>query len=325
MRRRDVVALFGAFAAWPISGVAQPLSRSGRMARIGILDFADAQDVRAEQFRQALKALGYVEGQNFTLIQRFADGQMDRLPALAGDLVDANVDVMIAIGPATWAAKRSTMTVPIIVAFSGDPVRNGVVSNLARRGGNITGFSYMSTELAGKRLELLHQAFPSGRIGILYSPDEPATVLEMAETESAARAIGAALQQLPARRPDELEKAFAIAAMENVGALLVFSHGFAVLHDRRIIEAAAHQRLPVMYGWRDFVEKGGLFSYGPDIGTMVRKAATYVDRIIKGEKAGDLPVEQPTRFELVVNLKTAKALGLTVPPSLLARADEVIE
>ena len=232
---------------------------------------------------------------------------------------------MIAIGPATWAAKRSTTTVPIIVAFSGDPVRNGVVSNLARPGGNITGFSYMSTELAGKRLELLHQAFPSGRIGILYSPDEPATVLEMAETESTARAIGAALQHLPARRPDELEKAFAIAARENVGALLVFSHGFAVLHDRRIIETAAHQRLPVMYGWRDFVERGGLFSYGPDIGTMVRKAASYVDRIVKGEKPGDLPVEQPTRFELVINLKTAKALDLTVPPILLARADEVIE
>jgi putative ABC transport system substrate-binding protein len=292
---------------------------------VGILGFAGAQDVRAEQFRHALKALGYVEGQNLALIQRFADGGMDRLPGLAAELVDDNIDVMIAIGPATWAAKRATTTVPIIIAFSGDPVRNGMVPNLARPGGNITGFSYMSTELAGKRLELLHQAFPSGRIGILYNPDEPATVLEMAQTESAARAIGATLQPLPARHPHELEKAFAIAAKENVGALLVFSHGFAVLHDRRIIETAANQRLPVMYGWRDFIEKGGLLSYGPDIEAMVRKAANYVDRIIKGEKAGDLPVEQPTRFELVVSLKTAKALGLAVPPTLLARADEVIE
>ena len=267
MRRRDVVVLCGTLAARPFSALAQAPGRSGRMARVGILDFADAQDVRAEQFRQALKALGYFEGQNLTLIQRFADGQMDRLPSLAAELVDANLEVMIAIGPATWAAKRATTTVPIIIAFSGDPVRNGMVPNLARPGGNITGFSYMSTELAGKRLELLHQAFPSGRIGVLYNPDEPATVLEMAETESAARAIGAALQPLPVRHPDELQKAFANAARENVGALLVFSHGFAVLHDRRIIETAAHQRIPVMYGWRDFVEKGGLFSYGPDIGT----------------------------------------------------------
>ncbi|HEX8164884.1 MAG TPA: ABC transporter substrate-binding protein [Beijerinckiaceae bacterium] len=325
MRRREVIALLGAVGAFPLCALAQPSGRSGRIARVGILDFADAQDVRAEQFRQALKALGYVEGQNLALVQRFADGQMDRLPGLAAELLGENVDVMIAIGPATWAAKRATTTVPIVIAFSGDPVRNGMVPNLARPGGNITGFSYMSTELAGKRVELLHQAFPSGRIGILYNPDEPATVLEMAETESAARALGAALQPLPARHPDELESAFAIAASANVGALLVFSHGFAVLHERRIIETAARQRLPVMYGWRDFVDKGGLLSYGPDIGSLVRKAATYVDRIVKGEKPGDLPVEQPTKFELVINLKTAKSLGLTIPPSLLARADEVIE
>jgi len=250
---------------------------------------------------------------------------MDRLPGLAAALVDDNLDVMISIGPAAWAAKRATTTVPIVIAFSGDLVRSGMVSNLARPGGNITGFSYMSTELAGKRLELLHQAFANGRIGILYNPDEPATELEMSETEIAARAIGATLQPLPVRRPDALENAFAIAASEKVGALLVFSHGFAVLHDRRIIDAAAKQRLPVMYGWRDFVEKGGLFSYGPDIRTMVRKAASYVDHIVKGEKPGDLPVEQPTKFELVINRKTADALGLTIPPTLLARADEVIE
>jgi len=325
MRRREFVALLGAVGAWPHSALAQPRGRSDRIARVGILGFADAQDVRAEQFRQALKALGYVEGQNLTLIQRFADGEMERLPGLAAALVDDNLDVMISIGPAAWAAKRATTTVPIVIAFSGDLVRSGMVSNLARPGGNITGFSYMSTELAGKRLELLHQVFPSGRIGILYNPDEPATVLEMSETEIAAGAIGATLQPLPVRRPDELDNAFAIAASEKVGALLVFSHGFAVLHDRRIIEAAAKQRLPVMYGWRDFVERGGLFSYGPDIRTMVRKAASYVDHIVKGEKPGDLPVEQPTKFELVINRKTADALGLTIPTTLLARADEVIE
>ena len=263
MRRRYFVALLGAIGAWPHSALAQPRGRSERIARVGILGFADAQDMRAEQFRQALKALGYVEGQNLTLIQRFADGEMERLPGLAAALVDDNLDVMISIGPAAWAAKRATTTVPIVIAFSGDLVRSGMVSNLARPGGNITGFSYMSTELAGKRLELLHQVFPSGRIGILYNPDEPATVLEMSETEIAAGAIGATLQPLPVRRPDELDNAFAIAASEKVGALLVFSHGFAVLHDRRIIEAAAKQRLPVMYGWCDFVEREGCSLMAP--------------------------------------------------------------
>jgi putative ABC transport system substrate-binding protein len=323
VRRREVVA--GLAAAWPLAVRAQRRDPGVRPARVAILDFADAQDMRAEQFRQALKALGYVEGQNLTLIQRFAEGRLEWLPALAAELVAEEPDVLISIGPATWAAKRATTTVPVVIAFSGDPVRDGMVSELARPGGNITGFSYMSTELAGKRLELLHEAFPSGRVAILYNPDEPATVLEMSETEAAARAIGATLQPLPVRRPDELEEAFAVAAGKNVGALLVFSHGFAVLHDSRIIDAAARRRLPVMYGWRDFVEKGGLLSYGPDLQTMVRKAATYVDRIIKGEKPGDLPVEQPTRFELVINRNTARALGLAIPPTLLARADEVIE
>src|SRR3954447_24286311 len=242
MRRRDVIARLAA-AAWPLPVRGQQRDHGVRPARVGILDFADAHDVRAEQFRQALKALGYIEGQNLALIQRFAEGQLERLPALAAELVAEKPDVLISIGPATWAAKRATTTVPVVIAFSGDPVRDGMVSDLARPGGNITGFSYMSTELAGMRLELLHEAFPSGRVGILYNPDEPATVLEMSETEAAARAIGATLQPLPVRRPDELAEAFAVAAGKNVGALLVFSHGFAfaVLHDSRIIDAAARR------------------------------------------------------------------------------------
>ena len=301
---------------------AQPL----RIARVGILNYAAAQDARVNDFREGLRELGYVEGQNLAITYRWADGRLDRLPGLAAELVASNVDVIIAIGPAVWAAKRTTSTVPIVIAFSGDPVGNGVVSNLARPGGNITGFSYMSTDLAAKRLELLHQTFPrNARIAVLYNPDEPATAQEIRETDTAARAIGVTLLPLAARHPDDLEQAFATAVRERAGALIVLTHGFAVLNRLRIIELAARQRLPTMYGWRDFVDGGGLMSYGPDIPAMVRKAASYVDRIIKGEKPGDLPLEQPARLELIVNLKTAKALGLTIPPSLLLRADQVIE
>jgi putative tryptophan/tyrosine transport system substrate-binding protein len=205
-------------------------------------------------------------------------------------------------------------------------VGNGIVSNLARPGGNITGFSYMSTDLAAKRLEMLSQAFPkNARLAILYNPGEPATELEMRETEAAARTIGVALQLLATHDPDDLEAVFETAVRERVEAMIVFTHGFAVLNRARIIDQAARRRLPTMYGWREFVSDGGLMSYGPNVPEMVRKAANYVDRILKGEKPGDLPIQQPTRLELIINLKTAKSLHLEIPPTLLALADEVIE
>jgi ABC-type uncharacterized transport system substrate-binding protein len=324
VKRRDFITLLGAAAAWPLAARAQQPMR--RLARVGILNYAAEQDRRVNDFRNALRELGYSERQNLAVTYRWADGRMEQLPTLAAELVSSDVEVIIAIGPAVWAAKRATSTVPIVMAFSGDPVGNGVVSNLARPGGNITGFSYMSTDLAAKRLELLNQIFPrSHRIGILYSQDEPATVQEMRETEAAARVLGVTLQPMAARHPDELERTFAAGIQEGANALIVFTHGFAVLNGGRIIEQAARQRLPTMYGWRDFVEEGGLMSYGPDIPLMVKKAARYVDRILKGEKPGDLPVEQPARLEFLVNLKTAKTLGLEVPATLLARADEVIE
>jgi putative tryptophan/tyrosine transport system substrate-binding protein len=296
------------------------------MPNVGILNYAAAEDALVNEFRTALSELGQIEGQTLTITYRWADGRFERLPSLAAELVANKVDVIIALGPATWAAKGATNTVPIVIAFSGDPVGNGVVSNLARPGGNITGFSYMSTDLAAKRLQLLSQTFPkNGRIGILYNPAEPATALEMRETEAAARAIGVTLQPLAARNPDELNERFEASVREHADALIVFTHGFAVLNRRRIVELAAQQRLPTMYGWREFVDEGGLMSYGPNVPVMVRKAASYVDRIIKGEKPGDLPIEQPVRLELTVNLKTAKALGFNIPPALLAVADAVIE
>jgi putative ABC transport system substrate-binding protein len=326
VKRRDFITLLGgAAASWPLAARAQG-DRVRRIARVGILNYAAAQDALVSEFRDALRELGHVEGQTLAVTYRWADGRLELLPGLVAELVASNVDVIIALGPAAWAAKHTTSTVPIVIAFSGDPVGNGVVSNLARPCGNITGFSYMSTDLAAKRLELLSRTFTkSARIGILYNPAEPATSLEMRETEAAAHTIGVTLEPLAAQHPDELDGAFEAAVRERADALIVFTHGFAVLNRRRIIEIAALQRLPTMYGWREFVSEGGLMSYGPNVPIMVRKAASYVDRIIKGEKPGDLPVEQPARLELIVNLKTAKALDFDIPPTLLALADEVIE
>ena len=329
--RRDFITLLGAAAASAAAGPLAVRAQQGdrlprRNARVGILNYADAQDANVNEFRNAMHELGYLEGQNLAITYRWADGRLDRLPELAAELLAGGVDVIVAIGPAVWAAKRATTTVPIVIAFSGDPVGNGVVSSLARPGGNITGFSYMSTDWAAKRIELITQAFPnSTRIAVLYNTGEPATALEMQETKAAARAIGVTLQPLAVGHPDDLEQAFAAAVRERADALIVFTHGFAVLNRQRIIEQAARHRLPAMFGWRDFVYDGGLMSYGPNIRLIIRRAAIYVDRIVKGEKPGDLPVEQPARLELVVNLKTAKALGLELAPTLLARADEVIE
>ena len=213
-----------------------------------------------------------------------------------------------------------------MIAFSGNPERQGVVASLARPGGNLTGFSYMSADLAGKRLELLCGAFAAcARVGVLYNPQEPATAAEIEETAATARALGVTLDLVAARHPDELEQAFAAARRNETQGLVVLTHGFAVIHRARIMDLAEQQRMPVLYGWREFAEEGGLMSYGPDIQTLVRQAATYVDRILKGEKPSDLPVQQPARLELVINLKTAKALGVTIPLALLGRADEVIE
>jgi putative ABC transport system substrate-binding protein len=327
MRRREFIAGLGAAAAWPPALRAQQQPLGGRrLPNIGILNYASAQDALVNEFRGALTELGLVEGQSFSLTYRWADGNFERLPGLVEEMLASKVDVIIALGPATWAAKRATSTVPIVIAFSGDPVGNGVVPNLAHPGGNITGFSYMSTDLAAKRLELVSRAFSkNARVAVLYNPDEPATVLEIRETETAAKAIGVALHPLMARRPDDLDDCFEAAVGNQADAIIVFTHGFAVLNRRRIIEQAARRRIPTMYGWREFVADGGLMSYGPNVSMMVRQAASYVGRILKGEKPGDLPVQQPTKIELSINLGAAKGQGIELPATLLASADEVIE
>ena len=324
MRRREFIAIVGGAAVACPFGVRAQQQR--RIARVGILNYFDARYSRVAEFTESLRELGYVEGQNLITIHRWADGELNRLPGLAAELTASKIDVMIALGPATWAARQATATIPIVTTFSGDPVGMGLVSNLARPGGNVTGFSYMSTDLAAKRLELLRQIYSThSNFAVLYNPGEPATKFELEQTEVAARAIGVKLQLLTASQPAELEQAFAAAMQERAGGVIVFTHGFAEFYRRNIIEAAARHRMPTMYGWRNFVVDGGLMSYGPNVLTMVKTAASYVDRIIRGEKPGDLPMQQPTRLELVVNLKTAKAFALELPQSLIVRADELID
>ncbi len=325
MRVRVAASLWGCLILLTLTVTVLPEPQR-RTPTVGVLNYAAARDIRVIQFLNALRDLGYVEGRNVTIIQRHADGVLDRLPELATELVAAKADLIIALGPAVWAAKQATSTIPIVIAFSGNPEQQGVVASLARPGGNLTGFSYMSSDLAGKRLELLCSAFAKcNSIAVLYNPQEPATKKELEETEAAAHSLGVTLKPVAARHPEDLEEAFAEAEHGRVEGLLVFTHGFAVLNSARIIEMAARKGLPVLYGWREFVEEGGLMSYGPDIQILVRQAAIYVDRILKGEKPNQLPVQQPTRLELIINLKTARALGLDVSPALLARADEVIE
>jgi ABC-type uncharacterized transport system substrate-binding protein len=296
------------------------------VARVGILNSGAAQDARVDYLRDELRDLGYIEGQNLGIVYRWADGRPERLPELAAALVASPVDVIVAIGASVWAAKEQTRTVPIVIAFSGDPVGTGMVSSLARPEANLTGVSLMSSDLAAKRLELLTQTVPRiARLAVLYTPAERAAAPELQATEAAARTLGVTLHPLEGRQPEDLERLFAEAARGRADALIVFAHAFAFQHRRRVLELAAQHRLPTMYGWREFVDAGGLMAYGPNVQAMVRRAAHYVDRILKGAKPGDLPIEQPTKFELVINLKTAKALGLTIPQSVLLRADEVIK
>ncbi|RPH54073.1 MAG: ABC transporter substrate-binding protein [Acidobacteria bacterium] len=274
-----------------------------------------------------LRDLGYVEGQNITIEFRSSEGKYERLPDLAAELVRLKVDVIVA--PANEnvvVARQATRTIPIIMAGSFDPVESGLVASLARPGGNVTGLSFRAPEIEGKRLELLKEIAPRvSRVAVLSNPTNRAIHSSLAEVEVAARSLRVQVQILEARGPDEFQGAFAAMTRERAGALLVFPDGMFLLHRTRIADLAAKSRLPAMYGVREFVDAGGLVSYAPSLRDNLRRAATYVDKILKGAKPADLPIEQPTKFELVINLKTAKALGLTIPQSLLARADQVIE
>jgi putative ABC transport system substrate-binding protein len=297
--------------------------QSGKIPRVGVL--SPSADFFLNAFRQGLRELNYIEGRNISLEYRSADGRADRLPDLAAELVRLKVDVMVTITPpGVRAAKQATSTIPIVMGGVDDAVEQGFVASLARPGGNITGASSLNPQLSGKRLELLKEAFPKvSRVAVLREAVGGASSLRA--TMEAARVLGMHLQILELRDPNELDSAFAAMTRERAGALDVLPGLMITGYMRQIVELAGKARLPAIFPDGQFVESGGLMSYGPSLPEMYRRAAWYVDKILKGAKPADLPVEQPTKFELVINLKTAKALGLTIPQSVLYRADKVIK
>jgi len=323
MDRRAVLGMLG-FLTAPRATEAQP---AREVHRIGYLS---ASLSRVEAFRQGLRELGWMEGQNIVIEYRVAEGKIERLPGLATELARLKVALIVAVAtPAARAAQRATTTVPIVAIAMGDPVRDGLVASLARPGANLTGSTFLGPELVPKRLALLKEALPKvSRVAVLRHPGafSERTMREMVkETEDAARTLGVRLQFVDLPGPDELDHAFSRMTREHPDALVTFPSTMIFSARRRIIALAAKHKLPSMFNSSEFVELGGLMAYGVSLADLNRRAATYVDKILKGAKPGDLPVEQPTKFELVINLKTAKALGLTIPPSLLQRADEVIQ
>jgi putative tryptophan/tyrosine transport system substrate-binding protein len=311
----------------PLTVDAQPTKK---VPWVGYLSPGSSSDParlrRFEAFRQGLRELGYVEGQTIALESRWAEGRYDQYPALTADLVRVQVDVIVAVGgAATQAAQHATRTIPIVMSVVIDPVGSGLVPSLARPGGNVTGLSLMTSDLVGKQFEVLKEVVPEvSRVALLWNPANPGSAPQLREAEVAARALGIRLQTLEAREPQEIDRAFAAMTREQAGALVVLADAIFINQRRQIAELAAERRLPAVYVALEHAEAGGLMAYSANLLDLERRAATFVDKILKGAKPGDLPVEQPTTFELVINLKTAQALGLTIPPSLLFQATEVI-
>jgi putative ABC transport system substrate-binding protein len=326
LRRRDLICLAGgAVAAWPL---AVPAQQPEKIPTIGYLSPTAAVRERDEPFRQGLRELGYIEGKNILIEYRFAEGNFERLPGLAAELVALRVDLLVTmVTQASLAAKAATKTIPIVMAGVSDPVGTGLVTSLARPGANITGTSAMSADVAGKSLGLLKEAVPRlTRAAVLWNPNNAIFQAQMLrEVQIAAGALGVELQTFAARSADELDQAFTAIMKVRADALLVLPDPVFTQHRIRIAELAEKSRLPAMYGTKDHVTAGGLMAYGPNYADVWRRAATYVDKILKGAKPADLPVEQPTKFELVINLRTARTLGFAVPATLLARSDETIE
>ncbi len=318
------VALALGFLAAPLAAEAQ---QAAKVARIGWVGGGTACARECEAFRQGLRDLGYVEGRDVVIEYRDYGGKLERLPAVVTDLVALKVDVIVVQNtPAALAAKQATTTLPIVFTSVGDPVGTGLVTSLRRPGGNVTGFSVVAQDLVGKLLELLKQAVPDvSRVALLVNANDRSKNDRLKAAAVAARALGVQLQVVEARSPAEFDRAFSDMTRARAGALAVMPTPMFTSERRRLVDLAATNRLPTMFPYSMFVDAGGLMAYGPNLVDLSRRAATYVDKILKGAKPGDLPVEEPTKFELVINLKTAKALGLTIPQSLLLRADHVIE
>ena len=328
MRRREFITLLGGAAvAWPLAARAQQRRKLFRIGYLGISS-PSLEPHYVEAFRQKLRELGHVDGESIAIEYRWAEGQDSRLPKLAGELVRLKSDVIVTTGtPGTLAAIQATKTVPIVMASSADPVASGLVSSLARPSGNVTGFTILGPELEGKRLELLLQTVPGlSRLAIFWNPSNPGIVSYFETVRNAGRNLRISLDPvMEVRSADELDNAFTVIASARPQALAVIADRFLLAHRKQIVDFAAVTRLPSMYPYREYVDAGGLMSYAPSNIELFRGAATYVDKILKGAKPGELPIQEPTKFELVLNLKTAKTLGLAVPPTVIARADEVIE
>jgi putative tryptophan/tyrosine transport system substrate-binding protein len=325
-RRAFICILAGGVLAAPRAAEAQ---QAGKVYRIGLLDFSTPDPARQAwwtAFRQQMRELGYVEGQNVSFEPRWAQGDLDRVPKLAADLVGLKVDVIVTGGQvAAIAAKRATSTIPIVMGSGSDPVAVGLVTSLRQPGANVTGLTSINSELAAKRLEILRDVAPrAARIAILWDEGDAGSRLNVDETEAAAKTAGLAIHRVAVGSAAGLEAAFATVVRGRAGALIIVSTARLFSYRKRIAELAVKHRLPTVAGLREYVEAGCLASYGTDYPDLFRRAAVYVDKILKGAKPGDLPVEQPTKFELVINLKTATALGLTIPQSLLLRTDQVI-
>ena len=326
VKRRAIVVGGLAALATPLGAKAQD---PRKVHRIGVLWFT-VPSVSAPFFEAllyGLQELGYREGRNVTFEQRWAERNPDRYPGLANDLVQRGVDVIVAGNlESSLAARRATASIPIVVTAGGDPVRAGVVTSLARPGGNVTGLSELSPELTPKLVQFLHEAVPRlSRVAVLWNPDNPSSVPTLEEMEGAAQRFRITLQPLVVRKPEDVARAFSALRDDHPDALIVYVIPITYGHRAEILDFVVKRRLPTIYSAREFVDVGGLMSYGPNLRELFRRSATYIDKILRGTKPGDLPVEQPTKFELVINMKTARTLGLTIPPSLLARADHVIE
>ena len=327
MRRREFIALVGgAAASWPLAVRAQ---QAGKIPRIGLLSPFSPADTALwhKAFLRGLRDLGWVDGKNIAIEYRFAEGRNDRLPGIIDELVRLKVDVIVtAVTNDTLAAKNAATGIPIVMAAAGDPVGTGIVASLARPGGNVTGLSQMNPELNGKRLELLKEIAPGiSSLAVLLNPEDPISTLGWKEIELPARKLNVEAHALEVRNNAELDKALQQAVKARMNALAIMPNPVFVQNLKRIADFALQNHLPSMFHLREFANVGGLVSYGVDRNDLFQRAASYVDKILKGAKPADLPIEQPTKFELVINLKTAKALGLSVPPTLLSRADEVIE
>jgi len=328
VRRRAAILAAGLVTLVALSSV--QAQTTGRISRIGYLlqpPLADPPTVERAAFLAALRELGHVEGKSILIEYRSAGGNPELLPDLAEELVRLKVDVILTVGPlAAKAAKEATTTIPIVVAAAPDPVGTGLVASLARPGGNVTGLTLTAPELSAKRLQLLKEVAPrAARVAVLWNPEGPGALLELNATQAVAPALGITLQALEVRNPEELFRVFETLSRRRPDALTMFMEPRTATYRQLVAEFAIKHRLPTMFGWAEFVTAGGLISYSPTMVELFRRAAVYVDKILKGARPSDLPIEQPTKFELVVNLRTAKAVGLTIPQSILLRAERVIE